>query len=225
MKTALFTPVIFTGLLERARDGCRDALNTILGPFCESLRKEAEHRSSRALRAYCHPSEIRQITLLNAVKFFPAFKGTTIEQLEAWLRTTMRHVLGAKRRAFQRVREHQRSLKYWYLEPGEEDEGPLEFADLQALEPDAHAFAVERARAVLFAISMLPSPLDRLCLMHFFEEMSWKQIASHLNCDAKAVRTMSRVANDRLRGILEMFDFPDWEVEAGPVSATPRLRI
>lgn len=100
-------------LLEAARAGDQRAQNVLLGEVLPLLRAHAVRRLDDRLRARLDPSDLVQVTLMEAASDFENFAGRTRPQLRAWLlqilRTTALDVL-KRNNADKRDAARERSL-------------------------------------------------------------------------------------------------------------------
>ena len=93
-------------LLNRAREGCSESLGALLQLYRNYLQLLARTQVDMQLQGRASPSDVVQETVLDAVRDFAKFRGTTEAELLAWLRRILvnnvlqvvkKHVLTQKR--------------------------------------------------------------------------------------------------------------------------------
>jgi RNA polymerase sigma factor (sigma-70 family) len=79
--------------MRRAREGSRDALNTLLGQCGERLLAFIRLRLGPGLRAQVESGDILQVTLLRGFQHIDQFEGASSRSLVAWLMTIAQNVI------------------------------------------------------------------------------------------------------------------------------------
>ena len=139
-------------LVEKARQGSREALGELLENYRTFLRGVAYHELAHDLRTKEESIDLVQETLLKAQRDFGGFQGATEEQLRAWLPAILRHcVLEFVRRYRSAGRDVDRE------EPLGDDARPLAHGQLPRGAGTPYRNAVREER-----VSLLTSALSRV---------------------------------------------------------------
>ncbi len=80
-------------LLRRAREGSRDALDTLLGDCGERVLALIRLRLGPQLRGQLESGDVLQVTLMRAFQHIDQFEGGTRKSLVAWLATIAQNVI------------------------------------------------------------------------------------------------------------------------------------
>jgi RNA polymerase sigma-70 factor (ECF subfamily) len=186
------------GLLAAARAGSREALGRVLEGCRRYLLGVAEGELDHDLRSKGGASDIVQETFLEAGRDFAGFRGSTPEELRAWLRQVLLHKVGAFTRRYRDTgkREIGREIEFgadgsW----GGIDQAPAG----STLSPSGVASERERALALRRALNRLPEEYRRVVILRFEEERSFDEIGRLTDRSPDAARKVWSRAMERLR--------------------------
>jgi RNA polymerase sigma-70 factor (ECF subfamily) len=172
-------------LIQRARDGDREALGALLDRYRAYLRLLAQRRLDGTTQARVDASDVVQQTFLEAHRDFPAFQGADEAELIGWLRrilenntahTIERHVFTQKR-----TLDRERTLH------------PSLPADQTS--PSRRAMLGEAAVRLAQAIETLPPDQREAIRLRHLEGWTMDQLVAHFG------RTESAVAGLLKRGL------------------------
>jgi RNA polymerase sigma-70 factor (ECF subfamily) len=146
------------------------------------------------LRAKAGASDLVQQTFLEAHQAFPGFRGTTEEELRAWLRRILRHNLANFIRDFRNT-DKRRVAR----------EDPAATVGLPAadLSPGSQAVAREEAEALERALARLPEEYRQAILLRQQEGLSFAALATRLGRTEEAARKLWSRGVERLRQELQ----------------------
>ncbi len=192
-------------LIDRARQGSQSSLGQLLQHYRNYLVVLAATQIEKRLQPRVSPSDAVQETLLRAHKNFGQFRGTTEQELLAWLRQILvnnlakfveQHMLAARRDVRREI-----SL--------ERIGAALERSTIQlaALVPDSEkspSMAVEeREEAVVLAdrLAQLPGDYRRVLVLRNLQGLSFDEVAAKMDRSVGAARMLWLRAIDRLRAV------------------------
>jgi RNA polymerase sigma-70 factor, ECF subfamily len=156
------------------------------------------------LRGKFDPSDVVQQTLLEAFRDLPKFRGTTEEELRAWLRTILAHVLAHEHRRYQIVDKRAASRER-SLERSSQRLDRLLAADTNS-SPSARASRNEDATLLAEALERLPEDYRTVILLRNIEELPHEQVALQMGRPVGAVRMLWVRALARLRRELVLLE-------------------
>lgn len=171
--------------------------------YREYLRLLARLHFGPALRAQMDPSDVVQLTMLEAQQALPGFRGTTDAELAAWLRQILaRNLADALRTAGRAKRDvaRQRSLEQALDESSSRLEAWLA-ADQTS--PSEHAVRNEQLAQLAEAIARLPELQREAVVLRHLEGCSLAQIAARLDKTEAAVVGLLQRGLRTLRSHLE----------------------
>jgi RNA polymerase sigma-70 factor (ECF subfamily) len=182
-------------LLRRAREGSREALDTLLADCGERLLAFIRLRLGADLRAQLESGDILQMTLLRAFQNIDRFEGTSRRKLQAWLSVIAQNVL---RDQVDFAKREKRDASRTVPLRDDMEEIP---ADLRS--EVSQLILKDEARRVERALESL-EPLHReVILLRKYEELSFQEIAQRLGrspdaCRMLLARALTTLA-DRMR--------------------------
>jgi RNA polymerase sigma-70 factor, ECF subfamily len=175
-------------LLDRARAGSQEDLGQLLETYRAYLMVVAAEELNSDLRAKVGPSDLVQETFCEAHRDFAAFRGTTQEELLAWLRRVLlnnvanvtRHYLGTEKR--QVARE---------ISGDASSQGQVK-QNLPADAPSPSDLATRNERLVRVeqALAALPAPFREVIQWRNLELQTFEQIAQKMGRSEKAVQKL-----------------------------------
>jgi RNA polymerase sigma-70 factor, ECF subfamily len=190
------------GLLAAARAGSREALGRVLEGFRRYLLGVAEGELDHDLRSKGGASDIVQETFLEAGRDFGGFRGSSPEELRAWLRQMLLHRIGAFTRRYRATSKREIGREIELGAPG--SWGGIEQAPAgSTLSPSGVAIEHERAVALRHALDRLPEQYRRVVILRLEEERSFEEIGRLTERSPEAARKVWSRAMERLR--------QDWE--------------
>lgn len=178
-------------LLQRALSGDEEALGRLLDEFRPWLRLLARRALDARLAGRIDDSDVVQQTYLSAIRRFEEFKGSSTEELAAWLRAihernlideTRKHI-GAEKRAVGR----------------EETQDQVASAITES-SPSQRLMQGESAVQLARVLTTLPRDQEAAVRLRHLEGWSLNQIAEHMD------RTDRSVANLLHRGLANLRD-------------------
>jgi RNA polymerase sigma-70 factor (ECF subfamily) len=185
------------GWLPAAQAGSREALAQVLEACRGYLLQIAQRELAPDLRAKAGASDLVQDTMLEAQRDFGGFKGTSENELRAWLRRLLLNNVANFTRHYRATDKRQVAREVKLQPPGAS--GPQDAglaADLTS--PSGAAMAHERAEAVHQALDRLPEDFRRVILWRYQEEHTFEEIGRLMGRSANAVRKLWLRAIERL---------------------------
>lgn len=184
-------------LLDQARTGSDEARANLFSQLRGYLSLVAERDVEPQLRPKLGASDLVQESMAVAIEKFDQFRGTSQEELYAWLSTIIKNELKQQRRYYHTGKRNiNREQRMDSHRPGaiNYDCGgkPETFTD-QMPTPGTHAVNVEQARALAIAMSHLPEEYQSVIKLRNWERLSFRQVAIELNkTESQVTRTWYR---------------------------------
>jgi RNA polymerase sigma-70 factor (ECF subfamily) len=175
--------------LADARAGSQEALGQVLGACRAYLLLVAEREMGDALRGKAGASDLVQETLLEAVRDFDQFHGTTEEELLAWLRRLLLNNLTDLTRHYRESASRQLGREVPLQGEGS-SAGPADHLADDLLSPSGTALAGERARAVQGALQRLPESYRQALLWRYQDGRSFEDIGQSLGLSPNGARKL-----------------------------------
>lgn len=181
----------FETLLNHARRGESPAQGDLLRRFEPWLRLLARIQCESRFQAKFDASDIVQQTLLEAVKAFPQFRGSTEAELTAWLRQILAHALAHEIRRYHGAQKRDVTLEV-SLDAELAQSSQRLGAMLAESGPSPSQQAAQRELDVLLAevLSRLPDDYREVLILRHLEGLSHDDIAQRMNRTAGAVRML-----------------------------------
>jgi RNA polymerase sigma-70 factor, ECF subfamily len=156
-------------------------------------------------RSKFDPSDIVQQTLLEAVRDFPKFRGSSEAELAAWLRQILAHVLlhqvrhfaGAARRDLDREVSLDQALEESSRRLGDALAAPIS-------SPSERASRHELELRLADALARLPADYAEIILLRNVEGLSHEEAAARMDRGVGAVRMLWVRALARLREVMDV---------------------
>jgi len=183
-------------LLAAARSGSRQALGEALEACRAYLLAIANRQLNPALQAKGGPSDIVQQTFLEAQRDFEQFRGTTVEELQAWLKHLLLHNAADFARGFEGT--DKRRIDREVTLPGSSTSNASSGLAADTPTPSLRAMAEEQAAKLRRALETLPEDYRQVIVWRYQEEQSFAQIAQRMNRSENAVRKLWFRAIERL---------------------------
>jgi RNA polymerase sigma-70 factor (ECF subfamily) len=178
--------------LPAAQAGSSEALGQVLEACRGYLLLVAQRELAPDLQAKGGASDLVQETLLDAVRAFPCFQGTTEAEVVAWLRRLLLNNVVSFARRYRDADKRQVAREVG-LAPG--SAGPA--ADGPT--PSRQAEEQEEARLLREALGRLPEDYRQVLRLRFEEERSFEDIGRLLGLTANAARKLWARAVRRLQ--------------------------
>lgn len=190
----------FPALLAAYRAGDRQAGDQLLGRFVPWLKLLARLQWESRFHAKFDPSDIAQQALLEAVRAFPDFRGTTEPEFIAWLRQVLAHTLAheVRRYAGTQKRDVDREVSF----DQELSQTAERLGDRLAASSTLPGLQVaRREREVLLAamLDRLPEDHRDVIILRHFEGLTHEEVAQRMGRQSGAVRMLWVRALARLR--------------------------
>lgn len=167
--------------LEAARAGSKEALERLLESYRVYLRRVALRGIDRDLRRKIDPSDLAQITLIEAHNDFQQFTSPTHSHLRAWLTTLLRNNLTDARKHFRETAKRDVSRELL------SDSHLAMLADTKQSLPEAANPAWDRYRD---AIASLPPHYQEVIRLRHAERMSFVEMGERLDKSTDAMRML-----------------------------------
>lgn len=156
------------------------------------------------------PSDAVQQTMLEAVKAWPQFRGTTDAELAAWLRAILARVLAHEFRRFGAVAKRAANLEISLDDALAESSRKLGNAlAAPGTSPSGQFSRHERELQLADALAKLPSDYREVIVLRHFEGLSHEDIAQRLNRNPGAARMLWVRALARLRKELDQLQLSE----------------
>ena len=155
------------------------------------LRLLARIQCESRFQAKFDASDIVQQTLLEAVKAFPQFRGTTEAELTAWLRKILAHALAHEVRRYHGAQKRDVTLEV-SLDAELAQSSQRLGAMLAESGPSPSQQAAQRELDVLLAdvLARLPDDYREVLILRHLEGLSHDAIAQRMNRTSGAVRML-----------------------------------
>lgn len=192
-------------LIRRVRDGESGARDLLFDRYQGYLQVIARAQLGKHLRGKCDPSDVVQMTLLEAHRDFGAFHGAHEPELLAWLRRILAHNLFNEARRFAaQQRDSAREVSLDQVRAGVEHSSVALARGIAADTPTPSQLAARREDAVRMAaaLAQLPEDYQTVLLLRIFEELPAEEVAQRMGRTAGAVRMLQMRALGALREVL-----------------------
>lgn len=189
-------------LIAHARSGEVDALGRLLEGQQSLLRQWAEQKLGRVLNQRIAPSDILQMTLLDAYRDFDAFRGSTEAEFIAWLQRILEH--NAATAARDHTQAAKRSIR---RETPLAEESGLALA-ARGSSPSRRAARIEEALRLTRALQELPADQREAVRLRHLEGRSLDEIAKRMQRSHTAVAGLIKRGMSTLREHLGNGDSP-----------------
>jgi RNA polymerase sigma-70 factor (ECF subfamily) len=193
-------------LIQRCRAGDVAARALLFDRYGAYLRILAQAQLGRRLRGKCAPSDLVQLTLLEAHRDFATFQGSREPELVAWLRRILAHNLYNEARRYNtRQRDAAREVSLDQVQAGLDRSSLLLAGCIAAGSPTPSQAAAERESAVRLADAMarLAEDYQTVLLLRLFEELPAEEVARRMGRSAGAVRMLQMRALSALKEQLD----------------------
>lgn len=186
--------------IEAARAGCDDSFNQLFAACRPYLLLIANQELVPELQAKIGGSDIVQETLAHARQKFAQFRGTTQEELKAWVRDVLiKNMHDAKRRyLWTEMRQASREVSLDRDLPTAQH-----LVDSDAGNPHDQLLKAEEAQKLAAALAQLPAEYREVIHLRHWEEKPFGEIGLCMARSPEAVRKLWARAIDRLREVMQ----------------------
>lgn len=193
-------------LIEKAKEGNPDAVESLLDRHRDALRRMIQLRLDQKIQRRVDVSDVVQEVLIEANRRLKDYLDNPVMAFHLWVRQI------AKDRIIDAHRRHRVSAKrsidreQALVVPGDNDHSTMELAGKlcdPSLTPAAAATQREIARQVELAIGMLPDVDREIILMRHYEQLSNQDIAAVLQLSEPAASMRYLRALRRLRELID----------------------
>lgn len=186
----------FDQLLYRAREGNQEALGELLHRHRSWLQLFAARQLDRRIRRRVGDSDLVQQTLLSAVRTFPEFRGTSVAELQAWLKQIF------DRNLADAVRFHA-ALRRSLDAEATQLESPEGIAPADLPSPSQQLLFGEEAARIADALQLLPEDQRTAIRLRYLEGYSLEQLEQHFQRSRAACAGLVKRGLQALREKLE----------------------
>ncbi len=179
----------FDSLLQKARDGSKEALGRLMEKARLVLLKDANAELASALRAKEGASDLVQDTFLEAQRHLASFRGRTEREWVAWLRRTLEHNLVDAARHYQNTAKRQIGREV-HLHGGDVPANGTNDLPTDGLTPSRVLSQNEEVEALQKAVDRLPADYRDVVLWHHRDRLTNEQIGQRMGRSAEAVRKL-----------------------------------
>ena len=194
-------------LIEASRAGCAESLGRLAEHYRWYLLKAAEMEMPDDVRVKMAPSDLVQETFLLVQRGLPEFRGTTEEELRAWLRQILLNLVSRTVRTYRGtlMRDVRREIS---LEAIETNNGvELRIPSGQET-PSTQAARAERARLTAQAFEQLPPHFREVIRLRNVGRLKFREIGELTGRSEDAARQVWVRALELLRERLTNQDGP-----------------
>jgi RNA polymerase sigma-70 factor (ECF subfamily) len=192
-------------LIRRARRGSKSGLGSLLEQYRNYLAVLAATQIDRRLQPRVSPSDVVQETMLRAHRHFAQFRGTTEQELLAWLRQILvnnlakfveQHLLAARRDVRREVSIERLGTAL--------EKSTIQLAALVPAGGKTPSMAVQqREEAVVLAdrLAQLPGDYREVLVLRNLQGLPFEQIARRIDRSVGATRMLWLRAIEKLRAV------------------------
>jgi RNA polymerase sigma-70 factor (ECF subfamily) len=192
-------PAELTRLLAAARSGSREAMGEALELCRQYLLAIANRQLNPALRGKGGASDLVQQTFLEAQRDFDRFHGTSLDELQAWLKQMLLHNAADFARGYLETDKRRADREVGL--PGADTSNGGDIAS-DTPTPSAHAMVGEQEEKVRLALEGLPPDYRQVIVWRYQEELSFAEIAQRMGRSENAVRKLWFRAVERLEAAM-----------------------
>ncbi len=186
-------------LFDSARAGNGSALGKLLEQYRAPLRQQAQHRVDPRWQARADESDLVQLTLFTATNAFPAFRGESESELQAWLEAILQQHLAAMARLH--LQAEKRSVIREAGAPSDDSQGGWQ-PSATGPTPSGLVMQGEMRTQIEQALAVLPWDQREAVRLRFLHDWSTEQIAEFLDKTERAVAGLIYRGLGRLRSAL-----------------------
>jgi RNA polymerase sigma-70 factor, ECF subfamily len=175
-------------LLEQAQAGSSAAIGSLLEAARSYLLLLAEQHLPQTLRAKVGPSDIVQETAIDAHRDFLRFRGTTQEELYAWLRTILQNNVTDAVRRFEMAQK--RAVKREASISVIVDRCGISVLPAGSTTPDHSAIRREDAAILQGILTRVPDDYQTILRLRYWDGLTFPEIAIRIGRSEEAARKL-----------------------------------
>ncbi|HKI35529.1 MAG TPA: sigma-70 family RNA polymerase sigma factor [Gemmataceae bacterium] len=187
-------------LLDALRRGDPAAQAEVLARYQPWLRILARLQLDRRFQGKFGASDVVQLTLLEAYRAFPQFRGTTEAELTAWLRQVLARVLAHEMRRYQGTQQRDVGREVSLEQALAESSQRLgDMLAASGSSPSQQAARHEQDVLLAEVLARLPDDYREVIVLRNLEGLSHEEVARRMGRNPGAVRMLWVRALARLR--------------------------
>jgi RNA polymerase sigma-70 factor (ECF subfamily) len=181
-------PASIAPLLEQAREGSAIAIGSLLEAARSYLLLQADQHLPQSIRAKVGPSDIVQETAIDAHRDFLRFRGTTQEELYAWLRTILQNNVIDMVRRFElaQMRTAKREANLSVVA----DRCGTSVLPAGSHTPDHSAIRREDADLLASVLARVPDDYQTILRLRYWDGLTFPEIATRIGRSEEAARKL-----------------------------------
>tara|TARA_R110002049_G_scaffold4601_5_gene32253 strand:+ start:354891 stop:355604 length:714 start_codon:yes stop_codon:yes gene_type:complete len=206
-------PPSTTELVVASKQGDNEALGRLLEQYRGYLLMLAHRYLSERLRRRIDPSDIVQLTYLEAKRDLPAFRGETPAEFAGWLRGMLKNNVATA--VTRHITTQKRSIKREVrADGGQEDDsaggGWIGQLPGSTTSPSGVAIRAEAVVALFNALHQLPETQAEALRLRYMEGLPLAQIVERMGKSDTAVAGLLKRGLQKLRTVLNTESSPWW---------------
>lgn len=175
----------FVAILDRARQGDRDAIDGLITRHYRSLLSIATELHADDLRAKAGASDFVQDSLLIVRTKISQFEGSSEGEFVAWIRQILVNEIRQFRRQYQFTEKRSVGRE---VSIDVEDNRILHDQLTAGSTPSSIAVSAEKDLSLMGAILLLPDDYQQVIRLRYWEKLTFDEIGSRMNRSGEAVR-------------------------------------
>ena len=205
-------PLSTTQLVVASKQGDNEALGRLLEQYRGFLLMLAHRYLSERLRRRIDPSDIVQLTYLEAKRDLDAFRGETPAEFAGWLRGMLKNNVATA--VTRHITTQKRSIKREVnTAGGEGDSGQAGWIGQlpgSTTSPSGVAIRAEAVVALFSALHQLPETQAEAIRLRYMEGLPLAQIVERMGKSDTAVAGLLKRGLQKLRTVLDIESSPWW---------------
>ena len=198
-----------TQLVTHAKQGDTEALGHLLQQYRGFLLMRAHRYMDERLRRRVDPSDVVQLTFLEAQRDLPAFRGETPAEFGSWLKNILQNNLATA--VAQHVTTKKRSMnREAGTPPGLANDSAAGdwLASLPGSHssPSGHAMRAEAAMELIESLHKLPETQAEAIRLRYLEGLTLAEIVERMDKSETAVAGLLKRGLQKLRGLISEQD-------------------
>ena len=173
-------------LIDRARNGCNDALTELVRSMRGYLLLIANQELNTQLKAKVGASDVVQSVLLRAEQKLPEFRGNSKQTLLGWLRKMLLNEIIAVHRKY--AVSEKRNVGREVGLPDERRQGQPLYDPGHS--PQSNAVMNEDAWRLRNAVERLPADYRTVIVLRNWDQLSFHEIGDHMNRSVEAAKKL-----------------------------------
>lgn len=195
----------FPDWIDALRQGQVEASRELVETCRDYLLLVAHRNLDDDLQRKVGASDLVQETFLHAHEKFAQFRGSSSEELLAWLRRILLNHVVDENRKYRQSGKRQISRER-FLTQGPKTDGGVPEPAAHDKSPSSAAIAHEEAVALSAAMQRLPDDYRQVLLLRTWQRLPFEEVGRRLNRSPDAARKLWTRAIERLEGELGLPD-------------------